>query len=300
MSYIPSPSDRRRFRRLLVKLTPRSGTYREYHERAERYSAAHDLLLPAVSYGGQLGAVSRLQMRKSELFGQEYLVAYVDSEWLRRVAPESDAIASTMLGPDLNSAPPPLVLVPEVRARSRSESFRSVLEHEFVHINQALLGVFPYESAGGRAKNLVADFLAYTGAEYEANVLQLTQWPRLYPRDCSLSLDHWCVLRGYSQALEKTLMSAAERNLSPDEVSRFLDTLPKALPSGFKRIGVHKQLAPWFQERWNQHVCVAIGHILNALSELKDNNTFRSAGRWLKTRLGVKTTSAPSSTISRK
>ena len=300
MSYIPSPSERRRFRRLLAKLTPGAGTYREYHERAQRYLDAHDLILPAVSYRGQNGAVTRLQMRKSELFGPEYLVAFVDSEWMRRVAPESDAIASTMLGPDLNSAPPHLVLVPEARARSRSESFRSVLEHEFVHINQVLLGVFPSESAGGRAKNLVADFLAYTGAEYEANVLQLTQWPRLYPRDCSLSLDHWCVLRGYSQALEKTLMSAAERNLSADEVSQFLDTLPKVLPSGFERIGVHKQLAPWFQERWTHHVSVAIVHIFNALPELQDNNAFRSAARWLKTRPGVKTPSAPSSTISRK
>src|SRR5437762_871230 len=114
MSYIPSPSDRRRFRRLLAKLTPGAGTYREYHERAQRYLDAHDLILPAVSHGGQLAAVTRLRMRKSELFGPEYLVAFVDSEWLRRVAPESDAIASTMLGPDLNSAPPPLVLVPEL------------------------------------------------------------------------------------------------------------------------------------------------------------------------------------------
>jgi hypothetical protein len=300
MSYTPSRFELRTFRRLLAKLTPGSSTYREYHECAERYLAAHDLVLPAVSYGRQLGAVTRLQMHKSELFGPEYLVAYVDSEWLRGVAPESDAIASTMLGPDLNSAPPPLVLVPEARVRSRSESFRSVLEHEFVHINQALLGVFPYESAGRRSKNLVADFLAYTRAEYEANLLQLTQWPRLYPRKCPLSLDHWCVLRGYSQALEKTLMSAAERNLSSDEVSRFLDTLPKGLLFGFKRIGVHKHLAPWFQKRWNQHVYVAIGHIFNALPEIKDNNAFRSAARWLKTRLGVKTLSAPSSTISRR
>ena len=300
MPYTPSPSERRRFRRLLAKLTPGSSTYREYHERAERYLAAHDLLLPAVSYRGQNGAVSRLQMRKSELFGPEYLVAYVDSEWLRRVAPESDAIASPTLGPDSNLAPPPLVLVPEARARSRSESFRSVLEHEFVHINQVLLGVFPSESAGGRAKNLVADFLAYTRAEYEANILQLTRWPRLYPCELSLSLDHWCVLRGYSQALEQSLMSAAERNLPSGEVSRFLDLLPKALPAGFDRIGVGKKLAPWFQERWNQHVYAAIAHLCNALPELKDNNAFRSAARWLKTRLGVKTPSAPSSTISRK
>ena len=88
MSYTPSPSERQRFRRLLAKLTLGSSTYREYHERAERYLAAHDLLLPAVSYGGQLGAVTRLQMRKSELFGPEYLVAYVDTEWLRGVAPD--------------------------------------------------------------------------------------------------------------------------------------------------------------------------------------------------------------------
>src|SRR5438034_9442798 len=108
MSYTPSPSERRRFRRLLAKLTPSSSTYREYHERAERYLGAHDLLLPAVSYGGQYGAVTRLKMRKSELFGPEYLVAYVDSEWLRRVAPDSHAIASPILGPNLTSAPPPL------------------------------------------------------------------------------------------------------------------------------------------------------------------------------------------------
>src|SRR5213596_4239726 len=100
MSYTPSPSECRRFRRLLAKLTPGSSTYREYHERAELYLAAHDLLLPTGSYRGQNGVVSRLQMRKSELFGTEYLVAYVYSEWLRRVSPESDAIASPTPGPD--------------------------------------------------------------------------------------------------------------------------------------------------------------------------------------------------------
>src|SRR5437773_7188251 len=91
-----SPSERRRFRCLLAKLTVGSSTYREYHERAERYLAAHDLRLPTVSYGGQHSAVTRLQMRKSELFGPEYLVAYVEGEWPRRVAPESDSIASPM------------------------------------------------------------------------------------------------------------------------------------------------------------------------------------------------------------
>ena len=124
--------------------------------------------------------------------------------------------------------------------RSGSADFRTNIRIEDYTTNASSGGVFGYsnydETRTALRTSVTVRGTVHTikiGAEYEANVLQLTQWPRLYPRDCSLSLDHWCVLRGYSQALEKTLMSAAERNLSSDEVSRFLDTLPKALPSGF-------------------------------------------------------------------
>ncbi|MBI4861552.1 MAG: hypothetical protein HY815_15015 [Candidatus Riflebacteria bacterium] len=39
-------------------------------------------------------------------------------------------------------------------------------------------------------------------AEYEANLLQLTMWPAEYPTDMPFSLDQWCILRGYDQALD--------------------------------------------------------------------------------------------------
>jgi hypothetical protein len=274
------------FQALLARLTPSARPYAAYRKRVEAYLGAHDVYWPVFSYRGWPGAVTELKLMSSVLFERDYLVAYVEPDWFARVAPTCDAIASPSVGPAGGVQSPPMVLVPASRARSRSESFRSVLEHEFVHINQTILGALGDVEIGSGAETLLGSFLVRMRAEYEAHFLQLVRWPRMYPRRYSLSLEHWCVLRGYTQALEQSLLAAAhEEGFPADDVGRFLDRLPVALGRHCKRLGVAPSIAPWFQARLNDHVMVALGHLLDASPALKDNEAIRAAGRWLRSRL---------------
>ena len=289
MSYSPSVQDRRKSRRLLAKLTPGAAAYGEYRERVAIYLGAHDVCLPVISYRGEIGAVSELQMRPSVLFDREYLVAYVSPKWFRVVAPSFDAIASPILASEEAYVKPPplLVFVPHDRLRSRSEIFRAVLEHEFVHVNQAILGLFPVRKLALRAEDLLDDFWAHATAEYEACVVQLTRWPlpRLYPRRFGVSLEHWCVMRGYTQALEESLAAVgSEDGFPPQELARFLEMLPADLPDRLRRLGVTPTLAAWFTERFVTHVGVAISNLLQAAPQMRERETFQVAGRWLRDR----------------
>jgi hypothetical protein len=244
--------------------------------------------LPVFTYRGQVGAAMDLRLYPSILFGRDYLVAYMEPEWFRWVAPKCDAIAAPSLASQGGAQPPPLVFVPARRARSKSESFRSILEHEFVHVNQGILRSLPDMDIGRGAGTLIASLLARTRAEYEAHLLQLVRWPRLYPRryQARFSLEHWCLLRGYTQALEETLLAAAnDEGFPPEEVVRFLDELPAALPASFRRLGVAKELAAWFQTRHVDYTFAAFGHLFEAVPELKTREPFRAAGRWVKQRL---------------
>ena len=69
---------------------------------------------------------------------------------------------------------PPLVLVPGRQRRARSSTFISILEHEVVHVNQAIIGCFPEREEHRALKHAVATFYAIIRSEFDANSLQLT------------------------------------------------------------------------------------------------------------------------------
>lgn len=223
-------------------------------------------------------------MIRSDLFDKEYLVSYVDTEWLGSVAPSCDAIMSLVISTAMSDAPPQ-VYVPNSRIRSRSLKFRSVLEHEIVHINQVILCVFPGEPDGRNAEDVLKVFIDAARSEYEANVLQLTRWPGLFPHRSGISLEHWCVLRGYSSSLEKILIKMTAIALPPREVVRLLDIVRAQVPNVVKEMGADQELAPWFSDRFEDHIARALAQVMKAVPEMKENETFRAAGRWLKTRL---------------
>jgi len=95
----PSPAsrdERERYAQLLARLTPSPSVYEQYRLRVDDYVS---LLRPLLRGARPEGLVA-LRLRRSELFeGREYLVAYVEDDWLRGIAPNCDAIAPPMAGP---------------------------------------------------------------------------------------------------------------------------------------------------------------------------------------------------------
>src|SRR3954466_528382 len=128
------------FDQLLMATTPGYSAQLQYE------AAIEDALLKPLPQlfapDGRGTQVRELVKRRSLLYERDYLLAFVDAEWIGAIAPGCDAIASN------NEGAPPLVLLPR-------ELQPGIVEHEFVHINQALMGTFP--------SNDVADSLELAG-----------------------------------------------------------------------------------------------------------------------------------------
>ena len=284
----PSQDDREKYARLMVKLTPSSSAYQAYRFPVDEFLS----LVGPVLRGLQDQPLRDIRLRRSSLFsGLEYLIGYVDDDWLQGVAPECDAIASANVGntgKDGQCLPvPPLVFLPDSKRRARSAAFRSVVEHEFVHVNQVLLGTFPGEPPGRRAADLYDQLLSRTIAEYEAGFLQLVLWPGSHNVPVEISLEHWCVLRGYSQALEHVLALTLAFDFPPREVERFLEELSSSLPGALQSIGATDEIASWFLPRLDNHLLIALRAVMTSFPEAKNHAALRAASRWVRDRLGI-------------
>jgi hypothetical protein len=228
-------------------------------------------LLPFVVYGGQQLRLETTRWRRSVLFGRDYLVAHVDDALLDEVAPECDAIAAAM-----NFGP--LVLVPLRRRGTRSEVFTSILEHEFVHVNQMLLGRFGHDLVGRSVPEAIAAFSEEAAVEHDANLIQLAHCPRLFPLDLGISLEHWCVLRGWTAALERAVLGGFCR---PNLLGRFLTAVGDTAPSIAKQIGASTPVANWFAQKHVGLVRSAVELHARRMPEAAKNAALRATAAWL-------------------
>jgi hypothetical protein len=284
--YRPSSAEREKAAQFIEKLTPSPAAYQEYRALVDFY---HELVGPLVGRQ-QGGVITGFRLRRSKLFGdREYLIAYADDGWLSTFAPDCDAVCSSMAarrgGPELLLQTPPLVFIPDSKRRARSNAFRSVVEHEIVHVNQAILETFPEPPTGRRAEDLLDFFLGLAIAEYEASLVQITRWTETLPTDVGVSLDHWCLLRGYSQALGQVLSIVVDLDFPATAVKRFYDTLEASLPDLLRRVGTAEDLIPWFQERLNLHLSIAVANTAGLRPAVKKHPAFLAALRWLQVRL---------------
>jgi len=285
-AYIPSRAERRRFREMVKRLTPSASTYRDYQRRIALYLGEADLVAPAVAYRGAVhGQITKLRVVRSEVFGLDYLLAYADAAWFKEMWHKCDAVATVMESSGRDWCAPPLVLAPASRARSRSRTFRSIIEHEFVHVNQMLLGTFPERQERPRARDVIKRFSSQVCAEHEANLLQFIQWPEVFPLKHGVGLDHWCALRGYSQALEQMFADVSLLAVPPKEVVRALDLLKPAVPKALARLGTETDMAQWFVDRFENHVGIALKNVFDGMPGLKQNESFLAAVKWLRDRL---------------
>jgi hypothetical protein len=216
---------------------------------------------------------------RSRLFGRRYLVAHVEAAWYDAASPASDAITSTLSGID---ALPPLVIVPRQRRRRRTERVRSILEHEFVHINQAILGTLLPSARGSAARRLANAFFTRFRSEFEAHLLQVTRWPDLFPHAFGLSLEHWCVLRGYTDALEAIFLAAWRRQFRQRDLVTFLHRLPRRLRRWLKALGVDATFAAWLRRHLVLHVAVALLNLARTRASFSRSAVFRAGRAWVR------------------
>ncbi|MBI1734306.1 MAG: hypothetical protein HYR51_03960 [Candidatus Rokubacteria bacterium] len=233
---------------------------------------------PRLAHDGRVGRVTGLELWRSRLFGRRYLVASVEVPWYRAAAPASEAMTSTLSGAN---ALPPLVIVPHTRRRPRSERFRSIVEHEFVHINQAILGTLLPSLRGSAACRLRNAFFTRFRSEFEAHLLQATRWPHVFPHRFGLSLEHWCVLRGYTDALEAIFVAAWQGEFRPHALVTFLDRLPGRLRRWLKALGVDPTLAAWFRRHLVLHVAVALLNLARTHARFGKSAVFLAGHAWV-------------------
>lgn len=267
---------------LLDRLCPSAASYRRYLRRAENFLAAFAGPLAASTSPKQ--SITALRMRKSLLFGRKYLVAYADSSWFRDTFPGTNAIAAERV--ELGSiVTPPLVFVPNVKNDAGGPASRAVLEHEFVHVNQMIQGTFPALPRGS-ARELRRGIFRMARAEYEANMIQLTRWPQFYKparEKYGLSLQAWCILRGFTQALEHIVHAAAKGSVDGEEFLAFLDGLPRALPMGFKRLGFGETLGREYATKAERYALTAFLKLIKDFPSLRSSLPESLRG-WIRSR----------------
>jgi hypothetical protein len=281
MPYRPSEEDLRRFKCVLARNTPSREAYEGYAEKVRVHLGYCSLAPPRLrSRDGRVCAVTKTCLYHSELFQQPYLVQYVEDLWFDQTAPGSDAIASVNVS-DSHEVPP-LVLVPDRRKRSRSKAFVSILEHEVVHVNQAIRGCFPQRKEHRSLKPALTAFYSIVRSEFDANTLQLTRWPKLFPH-ARASLEHWCALRGWSFAVEEVVAGGL---CPPSLVPALLDALVPSLGLEFARAGISSGLAPWFAEELPFHVKVAATLVVERDPTMAASGALHATGDWLTARGG--------------
>ncbi len=286
MEFEPNPDERAKCARLVEQVTPSSAAYEAYRVGAEEYLGLMRLGLRRT----QRADIVSLRLRRSKLFaGYEYLVAYVRDEWAASVAPDCDAFASpsTVTGTTIPLRVPPLVFVPHSRRHARSREHVSILEHEFVHINQAILGTFPIGPSGSSAEDLLQDHFDRLRFEYEANFIQLVRWPEQFTQHRDVSIEQWCLLRGHSQALERLWTYLDHTECGAEDVVGFLDGLPERLPSELGALGAERDCIEWFRERLEDHVIISVRVALNLRPDCAAHPALRAVATWFETRRGV-------------
>ena len=275
VAHEPTPAQTKRARRLVSALTPGRRAHQRYVEAACGFLGVADLL-PFFEHQSGRVRLEGLQWYPSVLFRREYLLAHVDTQVLGVIAPECDAIATVL-------STVPLILVPTSRRWRRSQRFVSILEHEVVHVNQALLGTVLGASSPASSKAEAVDsFFEMVRVEYEANFIQLATWPSALPRRYGLSLEQWCALRGWTPALEVVARGAF---CSPRVMGPFLARIEEEAPARLRAAGVSSAVVAWLLEKHVGFLRLALELEFRRAPPLARNTSFLAAVAWLRRRL---------------
>jgi hypothetical protein len=256
-----SSSDLEHAAKLLARVAAPAKAYRQYEAAARRVA---DACLGSSTRQKSLGRIIGYHMRYSTLFDRSFLVAFTDwGAHLPAGARLTDAFTWVPDDELLSEFLPPVVLLPVASKHSKDAYFKTIIEHEFVHVNQAIRGRFPGEPKGTAAE-LLENLVESTRAEYEANFIQYARWPEEWFRRVSpdlltkgLSFERWCIVRGYSQRLEHSVAAAAAGKLELEQFYGFLTTLRARLPDGFRKVGLKVSIAEELAANLRYHLITA-------------------------------------------
>lgn len=269
--FVPSDADWRRFHKALKTVTPKPKVWRAYSEDVQAWGRSPGSYPELLRLANEMIAIREFTFMRSELFGQDYPVVEATSGIFSAAFKNLNAAAVI---PDVH---PPFVLVPPGGLRKRSESHRSILEHEFVHINQIINGSFPVPPKVIRSEDVCLRFFAaIVEAEFQANLLQLTKWPSLYPRRWKLSLLHWCSLRAYTAALEGTIEDLLATKTSGKIVLRVISSVKNDIV----RLLSSTSIDPTFivsvaQKCVQRHLAIATQVVVGAKPYLAESRAYR-------------------------
>jgi len=217
-------------RTLVSHLTPDPAEYSVYHEKALQFIRECKLAIP----------VTKAVLKESVIFQKKYLVVYVDDGWFNEVA--GDLAAFVM--PDLNflqQNSPAAAVVPVSKMRSRSKNFLSILEHEFVHLNQWIKGFNP--GADFRVADPSEDFIRYLNAEFQAYFIQYTFHPEAFRslENGAEILRDTCAIKALNQATIKLARAVSVENADMN-IEKTFSSLQAKLKKTLGKMGVDPSL----------------------------------------------------------
>lgn len=252
-------NDRKKAARIIRRLLSPDRLYEKYLSQAESFIDHFDRARDAIPL--EKRTIYRLDFLVSKYFKRRYLVAFVDRKWLVQIAPECDAIASTSLI-HLGFASPPLVLVPG-RSVPRRRGFSSIMEHEFVHVNQGIVDEFPgLDSCKMDDGPLFRELMKHTQAEYEAHFVQLVHDPTLTPpREYGISLEEWCHLRAFTNGLEIVINRMLRESHPQAKAMRFFRKIQSDLPAEFGKRGLSKAIGRSFASDFDRMLDIAFFNV---------------------------------------
>jgi hypothetical protein len=266
---------------MLKARTPPVRLHAEYLDCVDLYLNANVEQRPIFRLPDGNQSTAQLGLCHSVLFGRDYLVAWIDdNEAFARAIPATDAGATPITVP-WTSRPLPIILAPERRRRNRNETFRSILEHEIVHVNQQILGIPVPQYRSKSTSDLVECFFTETWIEYEAHFIKSVHWPPpLKSRGTTQTLDQWVLLRAYTPAVEQVLRRAALGSIPARIVPRFLEVVPMESRVRLRQIGCRPELITWFQARWAADVSIAM-QVVSAQGVDPEGAILRIVRTWL-------------------
>lgn len=240
-------------RSLVLHLTPDTAQYSRYFEEAQNFVDKCQHHFPVV----------KAVLKESTLFQKKYLVVYVDDDWFDEVA--GDLAAFVM--PDLqflNCQAPAAALVPVSKMRSRQKDFLSILEHEFVHLNQWIKGFNPGTDFKGQ--NPSEDFIRYLNAEFQAYFIQYTFNPAAFRslENGAEILRDTCAIKALNQATIKLARAVSTNNADLD-VEKTFSSLQAKLKKTLGKMGVSSSLKDELAKNFTIY-------FMKALVEVCDSN----------------------------
>lgn len=277
MVYLPSPDDWLRFERICGLVTPTAARWSQYSAEVAALLESDSAVSRQLHAGPVRLDLSQVKLRSSVLFGHQYPIVEVDASCYLLAFAHRDAVAIDARSIIPGASLPPMVLVPARAAGSDPQlSYESIIEHECVHVNQMVIGSHPCSEKATSVVSALQCFVDTSRCEYEANVLQLTRWPDLFPQHEGISLDHWCTLRGYSQALEGLVHQIFSIGMTARAIRQLASVLSHHVDRLLIQAGCDAGLAPWFHSRATGHIALATKTIISGSPEFARKRVYRT------------------------